>query len=40
MARLRTRATRPTAIAVREYWIAMTLWSWLQMYLVINVWGS
>ena len=24
-------------MAVIPYWMAMTLWSWLQMYLVINV---
>ncbi len=35
-----TRATSPTAIAVIAYWMAMTLWSWLQMYLVTNVCGS
>ena len=30
-------ATSPMAIAVSVYWIAMTLWSWLQMYFVMNV---
>ena len=34
-----TSATRPTKIAVTAYWIAMTLWSWLQMYLVMKVCG-
>src|SRR6188474_178575 len=33
-------ATRPIAIAVIAYWIAMTLWSWLQMYFVTKVCGS
>ena len=30
----------PTKIAVTPYWMAMTLWSWLQTYLVMNVCGS
>ena len=33
-------AINPTAIAVTMYWIAMTLWSWLQTYFVMNVCGS
>ena len=34
-----TSATSPTAMAVTAYWMAMTLWSWLQMYFVMNVCG-
>ena len=34
-----TSATSPTPIAVSEYWTAMTLASWLQMYLPMNVFG-
>jgi hypothetical protein len=34
-----TSAMTPTKIAVSEYWIAMTLASWLQMYLPMNVFG-
>jgi hypothetical protein len=36
----RISAMTPTNIAVTPYWMAMTLWSWLQMYLVIKVSGS
>ncbi len=36
----RTSATRPTRIAMTEYWIAMTLWSWLQTYFATKLWGS
>src|SRR5688572_15099437 len=35
-----TSATSPTPIATLPYWIAMTLWSWLQTYFSIHVWGS
>src|SRR5438093_4710427 len=35
-----TSATMPTTIAVIEYWMAMTLWSWLQTYLVTQLFGS
>ena len=34
-----TSATSPTAIAVIPYWTAMTLASWLQMYLPMKVFG-
>jgi hypothetical protein len=32
--------TRPTRIAVQPYWTAITLWSWLQTYFVMKLWGS
>ena len=34
-----TSATSPTPIAVIEYWTAMTLASWLQMYFPMKVFG-
>src|SRR5688572_3093520 len=34
------RATSPTPMATLPYWIAMTLWSWLQTYFSIHVCGS
>ncbi len=34
-----TNATRPIAIAVSAYWMAMTLASWLQMYFVTKLFG-
>ena len=35
----RTSATSPIAIAVKEYWMAMTLASWLKMYFVTKLFG-
>ena len=34
-----TRATKPMAMAVMPYWMAMILASWLQMYLPMKVFG-
>ncbi len=34
-----TSATRPTPMAVIEYWMAMILASWLQMYFPMKVFG-
>ena len=35
-----TSATSPTPMATLPYWMAMTLWSWLQMYFSMKVCGS
>ena len=34
-----TKATMPIAIAVNEYWIAITLASWLKTYFVTQLFG-